>query len=69
MPISRPAVSQHLKVLRDVGVVHDEPRGRQRLYSLDAARLARYRGELDRLWSGALRGLTEATNEGDREIE
>ena len=68
MPISRPAVSQHLKVLREAGVVHDEPRGRQRVYSIDAARLARYRGELDQFWSGSLRGLTEATSEGERKI-
>ncbi|GIL37573.1 transcriptional regulator [Phycicoccus sp. DTK01] len=54
MPISRPAVSQHLKVLRDAGVVHDAPSGRTRVYSIDAARLERYRRELDHFWAGAL---------------
>ena len=57
MPISRPAVSQHLKLLRDAGIVRDEPQGRQRVYSIDAARLARYRRQLDQFWSDALGNL------------
>ncbi|WP_344813863.1 metalloregulator ArsR/SmtB family transcription factor [Microlunatus aurantiacus] len=57
MPISRPAVSQHLKLLREAGIVRDEPRGRQRVYSIDAARLARYRRQLDQFWSDALGNL------------
>ena len=68
MPISRPAVSQHLKVLRDAGVVRDQAKGRQRVYSLDAARLERYRGQLDQFWSDALADLTAETNEQEREI-
>ena len=58
MPISRPAVSQHLKLLREAGIVRDEPHGRQRIYSLDAARLQRYRRQLDQFWSDALGNLT-----------
>ena len=54
MPISRPAVSQHLKVLRDAGVVLDEQQGRNRIYSIDAQRLERYRRQLDQFWSDAL---------------
>jgi DNA-binding transcriptional ArsR family regulator len=57
MPISRPAVSQHLKVLRDAEIVHDEPQGRNRVYSIDAQRLERYRRELDEFWSDALGNL------------
>lgn len=57
MPISRPAVSQHLKVLRDAGIVRDEQRGRHRVYSIDAQRLARYRRKLDQFWSDALGNL------------
>jgi DNA-binding transcriptional ArsR family regulator len=38
--VSRPAVSRHLRVLRESGLVHDEPRGRQRVYRLDLAQLA-----------------------------
>ena len=68
MPISRPAVSQHLKVLREAGIVHDEPQGRQRVYSIDTARLERYRRQLDRFWSDALTNLTATTNEQEGEI-
>jgi DNA-binding transcriptional ArsR family regulator len=63
MPISRPAVSQHLKVLREAGIVRDEPQGRQRVYSIDAARLERYRRQLDLFWSGALNNLSATSNQ------
>ena len=63
MPISRPAVSQHLKVLRDAGIVQDAPRGRHRVYSLDAQRLARYRRQLDQFWSDALTNLAASSDE------
>lgn len=68
MPISRPAVSQHLKVLRDAGIVRDEARGRHRVYSIDAARLKRYRRQLDQFWSDALGNLTATSDEQEREI-
>ena len=68
MPISRPAVSQHLKLLREAGIVRDEPQGRQRVYSIDAARLERYRRQLDQFWSDALGNLTATTNEQEGEI-
>ena len=68
MPISRPAVSQHLKVLREAGIVHDQPQGRQRVYSIDTARLERYRTQLDQFWSDALTNLTATTNEREGEI-
>ena len=63
MPISRPAVSQHLKVLREAGIVRDEPLGRQRVYSIDAARFERYRRQLDQFWSDALGNLTSIDQE------
>jgi DNA-binding transcriptional ArsR family regulator len=68
MPISRPAVSQHLKLLRDAGIVRDEPHGRQRVYSLDAARLERYRRQLDQFWSDALSNVTGTDTEQEGEI-
>ena len=68
MPISRPAVSQHLKALRDAGVVHDEPQGRNRVYSIDAARLERYRKQLDKFWADALHNLTTATKKQQEEL-
>ena len=68
MPISRPAVSQHLKVLREAGIVRDEAQGRQRVYSIDAARLERYRRQLDQFWSDALSNLTGTDKEQGSEI-
>ena len=68
MPISRPAVSQHLKLLREAGIVRDEPHGRQRVYSIDAARLQRYRRQLDQFWSDALGNLTATSDEQERGV-
>jgi DNA-binding transcriptional ArsR family regulator len=66
MPISRPAVSQHLKVLKDAGIVHDAPEGRTRVYSIDAHRLKRYRRQLDQFWSDALGNMGTADDEQER---
>ncbi|MBV9817175.1 MAG: winged helix-turn-helix transcriptional regulator [Solirubrobacterales bacterium] len=54
LPVSRPAVSQHLRVLRDVGLVRDEPAGTRRIYSVDHAGLAVLRTYLDQFWSRSL---------------
>lgn len=54
MPITRPAVSQHLRVLKDAGIVRDRPVGRTNVYSLDVQRLASYRRQLDAFWATAL---------------
>lgn len=68
MPISRPAVSQHLKVLTAAGIVHGATKGRNRVYSIDAYRLARYRRQLDEFWMAALDRLPEAAaSAGERE--
>lgn len=66
MPISRPAVSQHLKVLRDAGIVHGAARGRNRVYSMDAQRLERYRRQLDQFWSDALGALAASADQQER---
>jgi DNA-binding transcriptional ArsR family regulator len=50
LPVSRPAVSQHLKVLKTAGLVADEPAGKQRIYRVDPGGLAAMRAELDRFW-------------------
>jgi len=63
LPVSRPAVSQHLRLLKDAGVVHDRAEGTRRIYSIDAARLARYRRELDSFWGAALQQLADDTTE------
>jgi DNA-binding transcriptional ArsR family regulator len=54
LPVSRPAVSQHLKVLRDAGLVTDAKDGSRRLYSVNARGVAGMRDYLDRFWSDAL---------------
>lgn len=54
LPVSRPAVSQHLKVLSDAGLVSAEWRGRQHIYRADPDALAPLRAWLDGMWSDAL---------------
>lgn len=59
-PISRPAVSQHLKVLKDVGLVIDRPEGARRVYAAHAPGIAALRTELDRVWNSALAAFKAA---------
>jgi len=54
LPVSRPAVSQHLKVLKDAGLVTDHRDGTRRIYRLDPQGIAELRDYLDRFWSTAL---------------
>lgn len=54
LPVSRPAVSQHLKVLKEAGLVADEPRGTARIYRIHADGLRELRDWLDGFWDDAL---------------
>jgi DNA-binding transcriptional ArsR family regulator len=54
MPVSRPAVSQHLKLLKRAGLVVDRQAGRHRIYEVDPAGLVQLRGELEQFWSKTL---------------
>ena len=64
MPVSRPAVSQHLRVLKDAGLVHDRKEGTKRVYSVDPAGLADIRAYFDSFWDEALgRFAAEARKE------
>jgi DNA-binding transcriptional ArsR family regulator len=54
LPVSRPAVSQHLRVLKDAGLVRDETVGTRRLYAVDPRGVAELRAWLDRFWDQAL---------------
>jgi DNA-binding transcriptional ArsR family regulator len=54
MPVSRPAVSQHLRVLKDAGLVREEQDGTRRLYSIDPRGLGPLRRWLDQFWDEAL---------------
>ena len=54
LPVSRPAVSQHLKVLKDAGLVADRAEGTRRVYGIDPHGLGALRAWLDRFWGDAL---------------
>jgi len=54
MPVSRPAVSQHLKVLKEAGLVTDRPEGARRVYYIDPQGLGALRAWLNQFWDQAL---------------
>lgn len=54
LPVSRPAVSQHLKVLKDAGLVNDRSEGTRRIYHIDPKGLGAMRAWLDQFWETAL---------------
>jgi DNA-binding transcriptional ArsR family regulator len=54
LPVSRPAVSQHLRVLKEAGLVSDQAVGNRRIYRADPSALAALRDQVDRFWSKAL---------------
>jgi len=54
LPVSRPAVSQHLKVLKDAGLVVDRPAGNRRIYELDPQGIDALRAYLDEFWRRSL---------------
>jgi DNA-binding transcriptional ArsR family regulator len=60
LPVSRPAVSQHLRVLKEAGLVRDRQEGTRRLYSVDRNGLLALREYLERYWDAALAAFTDA---------
>lgn len=68
MPVSRPAVSQHLKVLKDAGLVIDIRSGKQRIYQVDHAGLAAFRADLDSYWNKTLAAYKTVVEQQDEEI-
>ena len=68
LPVSRPAVSQHLRVLKDAGLVIDQAVGNRRIYRVDPEELAALRDQLDVFWSKALAAY-KATVERNQEVE
>jgi DNA-binding transcriptional ArsR family regulator len=69
LPVSRPAVSQHLKVLKDAGLVVDSRSGKHRIYRVDPDGLVALRADLERFWSKALaayKTVVEQATEEDR---
>jgi DNA-binding transcriptional ArsR family regulator len=70
LPVSRPAVSQHLKVLKEAGLVMDRPEGTRRVYYIDPAGLGALRRWLDQFWDEALTAFqAEAEASGRRSKE
>jgi DNA-binding transcriptional ArsR family regulator len=67
LPVSRPAVSQHLKVLKDAGLVVDRAVGTRRLYQLDPAGADAARAYLDRFWTRALDAFKAAVERTEEE--
>jgi DNA-binding transcriptional ArsR family regulator len=67
LPISRPAVSQHLKVLKDAQLVVDERAGTRRIYHVDPDGLRALRGYLDHFWDQALAGFKTAVEQKAKE--
>ena len=59
LPVSRPAVSQHLKVLRDAGLVSEHQEGTRHIYQLNPIALAALRDQLETYWRRALTNYTE----------
>ena len=67
LPVSRPAVSQALKVLKDAGLVSEQPDGTRRIYRLNPAAVAALRDQLDTFWSRALAGYEDVVERGTQE--
>lgn len=67
LPVSRPAVSQHLKILKDAGLVVDTPAGKQRIYRVDPDGLTVLRAELDLFWSKTLAAFKAAVEQPPEE--
>ena len=67
LPVTRPAVSQHLKVLKEAGLVRDRAEGTRRIYAIDPAGLGQIRQWLDRFWEKSLAAFVEAAEREERE--
>jgi DNA-binding transcriptional ArsR family regulator len=68
LPVSRPAVSQHLKVLKEAGLVIDQPAGNRRIYRVDPDGLGKLRAELDQFWNSTLAAYKVAVEQSAEEI-
>ena len=66
LPVSRPAVSQHLRVLRDAGLVRDRAEGTRHVYSVDPDGVAAVRSYFDRFWDQALADFKAAAERRER---
>ena len=69
LPVSRPAVSQHLKVLKETGLVDDETAGTRRIYRLNPAGVQALRDQLDAFWSRAMTSYGDTVDDSTTEDE
>lgn len=67
LPVSRPAVSQHLRVLKDAGLVIDQPIGTRRVYRVHPDGVAALRADLERFWGKALAAYKVAVEQPTKE--
>ena len=63
LPVSQPAVSQHLKVLKDVGLVSERAEGTRRIYRLNEAGVTALRDQLDTFWKRTMSGFEDLMEE------
>ena len=63
LPVSRPAVSQHLKVLKDTGLITERRKGTRRLYAANPQALGELRGAIEAMWHEALASMAAAIDE------
>jgi DNA-binding transcriptional ArsR family regulator len=68
LPVSRPAVSQHLRVLKDAGLVIGQPAGNRRIYRLDPDGVGALRADLERYWSKALATYKAVVEQREEEV-
>jgi DNA-binding transcriptional ArsR family regulator len=69
LPVTRSAVSQHLKVLKDAGLVSERAEGTRRIYRLNPLALAALRDQLDTYWQRAMAGYADVVETDDEENE
>jgi DNA-binding transcriptional ArsR family regulator len=67
LPVSRPAVSQHLKVLKDAGLVTDHAAGTRRIYRLNPAGIGALRDQLETFWNRALASYKDVVEEPEED--
>jgi DNA-binding transcriptional ArsR family regulator len=67
LPVTRPAVSQHLKLLKTAGLVRDHAEGTRRIYRADPDGLRELRAQLDRFWNEALANFKDLVEQPEEE--
>ena len=67
LPVSRPAVSQHLRVLKCAGLVTDRRDGNRRIYEVNPAGLAQLRADIDQFWGSALAAYKTIVEQPEQE--